>query len=76
MAFFHEWLAVLLSLTGVGWDKCCPHAAADEPTAAVSFKDSWQQAAPPLITDARRTSEQLAGLIEHWPLPDEADCYD
>ena len=76
MAFFHEWLAVLLSLTGVGWDKCCPHAAADEPTAAVSFKDSWQQAAPPLITDARRTSEQLAGLIEHWPLPDEAAAFD
>jgi hypothetical protein len=76
MAFFHEWLAVLLCLMGVGLGRCCPNAAADEPTAAVSLKDSWRQAAPPLIADARQTCEQLARLIERWPLPDESAAFD
>jgi len=76
MAFFNGWLALLFCLMVVGYRQGCPNAEADEPTAAVSFKHPWHQAAPPLIADARRTSEQLAHLIEHWPLPDEAAACD
>lgn len=60
------WLACLVAaISGLGHSA----AVADEPLAEGG---GWQQAAGPLIADARPVSNRLAQLIEHWPLPDEA----
>lgn len=47
--------------------------AMDDPAAAIGV--DWQAETAAVVAEARRTDDELARLIEHWPLPDEtATC--
>ncbi len=50
-------------------------AAATDRTAAAGGTD-WQARTTALAAEARGTDDQLARLIEHWPLPDESAACD
>jgi hypothetical protein len=76
MASACGWLRLLLCLLGVSSSQIRMAVAVDELTAAAPVGEAWQQAAASLVADARLESEQLARLIEHWPLPDESAGFD